>query len=224
MKDMEDFYEGYWEHRKEIDHLYSDRVPGRLAKTVEILDNHKINTVLDVGCGEGTLGQILDEKYETVGVDISNEALQLANDHYDTTRQVNIEKEDLSSVVDTDFDAVVCLELLEHVFQPDGVLQNIRSVISEGGLLISSFPNFVFWEYRLDMLRGRPPQEYTLYSEAEHIQDFTMGTFEKLLDETGFAVEQWYPQYSTPKPIPSSFGRVRPALFANQIVVESKYK
>lgn len=109
---MEDFYEGYWEHRKEIDHLYSDRVPGRLAKTVEILDSHKINTVLDVGCGEGTLGRILDEKYEIVGVDISNQALQMANSHYDTTRQVNIEKEDLASVVDVDseFDAVVCLE------------------------------------------------------------------------------------------------------------------
>ncbi len=221
---MKDFYEGYWEHRKETDHLYSDWAPGRLIKAVELLNSYKINRVLDVGCGEGTLGRILDEEYETVGVDISSQALQLANKHYDTTKQVNIETDDLASVVNDNFDAVVCLELLEHVFYPNKVLQNIRSVINNDGLFISSFPNFVFWEYRVDMLRGRPPQNYTLYSEAEHIQDFTMRTFEQLLNDTGFAVKEWHPQYSTPKLIPSSFGRIRPSLFADQIVVESTPK
>ena len=224
MKDMQDFYEGYWEHRKEIDHLYSSRTPGRITKTVEILNNHDVSKILDVGCGEGTLGQILSDKYQIVGIDISEQALQLASSHYDSTKQANIEQDDLTTIVDDEFDAVVCLELLEHVFHPEEVLQNIQSVIRRDGVFISSFPNFVFWKYRFDMLRGHPPQNYTLYSEAEHIQDYTMETFEMLLRNSGFDVEEWHPLYSTPSLIPSFFGRARPSLFANQIVVESTPK
>ena len=219
MKDMKDFYEGYWGYRKEKDHLYSNQVPGRLPAAIDLLNDQRITSILDVGCGEGTLGQMLGGEYKTVGVDISEQALEMASEHYDSTKQMNVEDMDLSSALDMQFDAVVCMELLEHVFQPKKVLQNIRTVMHDDSLLITSFPNFVFWKHRLDMIKGKTPQNYTVYSEAEHIQNFTFENFGQLIEQAGFTVDQWYPQYSTPKIIPVFFGRIRPSLFASQVVV-----
>jgi 2-polyprenyl-6-hydroxyphenyl methylase/3-demethylubiquinone-9 3-methyltransferase len=221
MKNMESFYEQYWKYRKETNHVYSN-APRRITQTSEILAEYEIQKILDIGCGEGMLGRVLDDRYEIIGIDISDQALNLASDHYDNTRQLNVEKENLTDISYSDFDAVVCLELLEHVFNPEDVLQEILSIIHKDGLFISSFPNFVFWRYRLDMLRGLPPQDYTLYSELEHIQDFTIESYGKLIRNVGFDIKQWHPQCPLPKLIPQFFGQMRPSLFANQIVVESK--
>lgn len=221
MTQLKDFYEDYWEHRKEINHLYTDKVPGRIQDAICIIDDHNPNRVLDAACGEGTLGRMLGDRCEKIGIDISEEAVKMASHNYNETVQMDLENEEISKAVKGKFDAVVSLEVLEHVFRPDDVLENLRNVMTEDGVLISSFPNFVHWKYRFDMVRGQTPQDYTLYSESEHIQDFTMAAFEKLLRNAGFEVIQWHPQYSMPRLLPSAVGRFSPSLFANQIVVES---
>ena len=59
--------------------------------------DRKIN-ILDVGCGEGTLGKLLKGKFKdihVVGCDISEKAVELARPYYDKVFQIDIDEDDL---------------------------------------------------------------------------------------------------------------------------------
>jgi len=103
MKDMKDFYEEYWKYRKKIGHLSQKVIPNRLKIVCSMIKADKpITNILDVGCGEGGLGMLLKEKYSDniniFGVDVSEEALELAKPHYDKIIRVNVESEDISGL------------------------------------------------------------------------------------------------------------------------------
>jgi methionine biosynthesis protein MetW len=219
---VKDFYEDYWEHREEIDHLYEDWKPKRLQITSAILEAQGCDTILDVGCGEGTLGKLAPDECSMYGVDISETALEMADKHYIATAQADIEDDNIVEIFDANFDAVVCLEVLEHLFQPNAVLEKLSDDLDSGTTVIASVPNFVFWRHRMDILQGKIPDEYTLYAASEHISHFTPGTFRDLLTEPGIKVNKMI--YDTSYPIipdsmvPDSLRRLLPGVTARQIV------
>ena len=222
MADVREFYEDYWEHREEIDHMYEDWTPKRIRTALSLIEQHGCQEILDIGCGEGTLGQLLDDDLYIVGTDISTRAVEAASEYYDKTHVVDVEETELVEYFTQSFDCVVCLEILEHLFDPEHVLESVRTTLDDDGILITSFPNFVYYRYRLDMLFGRVPQDYTLYSSSEHTQNFTIESFLNLLDNAGFDDHELYPSYKGPKLVPRFLQKRNPALFANQIVVKSE--
>lgn len=94
-----------------------------------------VKSILDAGCGDGRIVNILADKYKTVGLDISEEAL----------KHVKIEKV-CGSVDDMpfasgSFDLVICCEVLEHL--PYGVYQRTIEEIMKvtRKYIIVSVPN-----------------------------------------------------------------------------------
>lgn len=66
-KTLKDFYEEYWEYRKSVGKIHTNQgawIPDRLITAISMIGNqignheNKIN-ILDIGCGEGTLGMLL---------------------------------------------------------------------------------------------------------------------------------------------------------------------
>lgn len=219
---MKNFYEDYWEHRKEIDHLYKDWKPRRLQITSAILEAQGCETILDVGCGEGTLGELVPDECLMYGVDISETALEMADNQYVAVAQADIENDDIVGVFDTKFDAVVCLEVLEHLFHPHAVLERLSNSLDSGTTVIASVPNFVFWKHRLSILQGELPDEYTLYAASEHISHFTPDTFRDLLTESDIKIKKMIYDSSYPvipdSIIPDTLGRLLPRVTAKQMV------
>lgn len=98
----------------------------------------KGRTVLDVGCGGGILTESMaGEGARVTGIDMADKALAVARLHQ-AESGANVEY--LKSTAETfaaeragQFDVVTCLEMLEHVPDPAGVVAACRALVKPGG-------------------------------------------------------------------------------------------
>ena len=105
--------------------------------------------LLDVGCGTKPYRSLFEVE-EYVGLDIDSETTRrraIADVLYDGTR---------FPFDDGRFDAVLCNQVLEHVFNPEAFVEEIRRVLAPGGRLLLTVP-FVWDEHE-------QPWDYARYS------------------------------------------------------------
>jgi methionine biosynthesis protein MetW len=149
---------------------------------------------LDVGCGDGrTAGLWLrDHGCSYVGADMSSNAIQHAREL--GLDVFNIDDASKLPFEAHSFDAVVCIEVLEHLFAPQTALSEIRRVLKPDGLALVTMPNAAYWRRRLELsLLGRwNPLGDNLSLEQPwrdpHIRFFTRSSLKNLLSSVGFNV------------------------------------
>lgn len=96
------------------------------------------NKVLDVGCGGGILAESMAAKGATVtGIDMAEKPLGVARLHM-AESGINVEyiqstAEALAEERSGQFDVVTCLEMLEHVPSPKGVIAACTKLVRPGG-------------------------------------------------------------------------------------------
>jgi SAM-dependent methyltransferase len=120
--------------------------------------------VLDVGCGRQPYRHLVPAA-RYVGVDVDTpvtRALGVAELYYDGRKL---------PVADAAFDAVLCSQVLEHVFTPDGFLREIHRVLRPGGRLLLATP-FTWDEHE-------QPHDFARYSSFG---------LRALLEQNGFEV------------------------------------
>ncbi|MFA6202995.1 MAG: bifunctional 2-polyprenyl-6-hydroxyphenol methylase/3-demethylubiquinol 3-O-methyltransferase UbiG [Gallionella sp.] len=103
-------------------------------------------SVLDVGCGGGILSESMATLNANVtGIDLSDKALQVAKLHLlESGRQVTYRKiavEDMAAECPDTFDIVTCMEMLEHVPDPDSVIASCAKLVKPGGWVFFSTLN-----------------------------------------------------------------------------------
>ena len=99
--------------------------------------------VLDVGCGGGLLSEgMAGCGADVTGIDLSEKALGVAKLHlHETGRQVDyrlIAAEALAADMPSTFDAVTCLEMLEHVPDPASTVAACAHMVKPGGQVFFS--------------------------------------------------------------------------------------
>jgi SAM-dependent methyltransferase len=111
--------------------------------------------VLDVGCGEmAVLGDGVDADDRYFGVDVKT-TIAAPLERY---ASLDLDREDLASAWPGQaFDVIFCGEVIEHVFSPDRLLQQLASVARPDSLIVVSTPNLAYWLNRLMLLFGLSP-------------------------------------------------------------------
>ncbi|MET9112075.1 class I SAM-dependent methyltransferase [Streptomyces zhihengii] len=115
--------------------------------------------VLDVGCGDGTAAATAAPHlagHRLVGVDWSQDALRRARTRVDHVVRGEFEQGGLP-LADGCADAVLFSEVIEHLVDPDGALDELRRVLRPGGHLMLSTPNLAAWYNRGLLLAGVQP-------------------------------------------------------------------
>jgi methionine biosynthesis protein MetW len=132
-------------------------VRNRLRKTLELIQAQHPRKVLDLGCGDGFFSQRIQEAMgaSVCGVDISLEATEKARERGIDARQCDL-NEGICFEAES-FDLVFCGEVIEHVFDPDFLLDEIGRVLVPAGNLILSTPNLAAWYNRILLLLGVQP-------------------------------------------------------------------
>ncbi len=103
--------------------------------------------VLDVGCGGGILADSMARKGARVlGIDLATKALRVAQLHALEAGTQNIEYrevavEALAAEAPASFDAVTCMEMLEHVPDPASVVRACAQLVKPGGWVFFSSIN-----------------------------------------------------------------------------------
>lgn len=140
--------------------------------------------LLDVGAKWGGLG----ERARAGGWRGAYTGLELNERHVAAAaeRGLDVRPADVGRplpVDDESFDAVICLELLEHLPSPLALLSEIRRVLSPGGRAVLSVPNPYSWVEVTRELTGWPDPE-------GHLNGFTTPVMTNLLALAGMRLER----------------------------------
>ncbi len=185
--------------------LYDQNVPVdkteilRLNKLREIvygLVNAGGTRILELGCNDGALLDGFCGKNLCCGVDISGECLQKAALRGYQTYQLDLERANLP-FGDDYFDVVICSEVLEHVVNTEGLMNEINRVSKQNALLIISFPNSNQPISLICVLMDITPA-YSARIYSPHVRDLSLKLLKHLLKAKGFNVLNAYGTYVYP--------------------------
>jgi methionine biosynthesis protein MetW len=148
--------------------------------------------VLDVGCGDGTLLELLarEKQVDGRGVEISQKGVNET-----VARGLSVVQGDADSDLvyypDKAFDFTILSQTLQATGNPKTVLQSMLRI---GRKAIISFPNFGHWRIRRQFItQGRMPVTENLpYSwyDTPNIHFCTIRDFVSLVDEIGAEIEE----------------------------------
>ncbi|HZB25005.1 MAG TPA: class I SAM-dependent methyltransferase [Vicinamibacterales bacterium] len=113
---------------------------------------------LDVGCGAGGFAPLLAERFQVVsGVDLSLTLAKAASTRGMRALCADVDEGELP-FLDAAFDAIVCCDVLEHVFDPVTFVKRVTRVLRPQGLFIVSVPNIRYWPRVRSLLGGYFPR------------------------------------------------------------------
>lgn len=183
----EELYQRIWANQNSDGSINVD--PGsRVALALKLLDSG--DRFLDIGCGAGTLCHAVKDRFKDIyGVDISENALDIAKKYCTNTSKVNLNVERLP-FEDGYFDAVACLDVIEHLFDPVCLLEEIGRVLKNDGVLVISAPNIRYWRHLSSLvIKGRFPKTSSdsRHYDGGHLHYFTFKDLDEMLKYHGFS-------------------------------------
>ena len=145
--------------------------------------NIKGKKILDVGCGGGILSESLaNEGADVTGIDQGDRVIKIAKLHAKESgikvkyKHINIE--DFYKNTDERFDVITCLEMLEHIPDPNSIINTCSKLLMPGGKIYFSTINknlkaFLFAiigaEYILNLL-PKGTHEYKKFIKPSQLQ------------------------------------------------------
>lgn len=146
-------------------------------------------SVLDLGCGDGSLLRYLKETCAVRGYGVEISDLDIVSC---IANGVNVIQNDLDSGLsdfeDSSFDFVILSQTLQATRHTEALIQEMLRVGREG---IVSFPNFGYWKNRLNILFGNMPVSRELpyqWYDTPNVHLCTLHDFESFCSEHRVAI------------------------------------
>lgn len=160
---------------------------------IGFLNPEKNKKILDVGCGNGWLTNVLiDQGYDAYGIDSSSKGIQIANQKSPGRFFLhNVEGQSLpAEICDIPFDTILSTEVIEHIYSPQSFLAFCRKALEKngGGELILSTPYHGYWKNLALAITGKMDAHFTALWEGGHIKFFSKKTLSQALNKAGFEV------------------------------------
>lgn len=148
-------------------------------------------TVLDLGCGSGALGQYLAQHRActTDGITWSEAEAAHARPHYRRVEVADLETADLHTLLAGQrYDRIVCADVLEHLRQPERILDTCRALLASDGQLLISVPNAAYCGLVAELLHGEFRYRDEGLLDRTHLRFFTRSSLTRFLHEQQWAI------------------------------------
>ena len=221
------FYSGFYLNEDELSP--PEFVNTRLEEiTAEFSTFRNNNRLLDIGCGAGTLLQAARKNgWNAQGIDVSAGAVKHVHELGFEVFEGELQEANFPS---QHFDVVTAAELLEHLVDPQPLLQEVARILRPGGLFWTTTPHARGISGRILGLKWRciwPP---------EHLQLFSVRGLKRLLHDAGFRqlrikttggnpIEIFHAMgavQSAPKTVDQHFDRVTTSYRLNESLMKSR--
>ncbi|MDA3924609.1 MAG: class I SAM-dependent methyltransferase [Kiritimatiellae bacterium] len=184
-------------------------------KIIQLLYTLGVSNVLDVGCGNGVLCDLIQRSGFTVtGAEPDKEGCELASRTYPniTFHHVGVCDSPACIIESTPdgFDCVVSTEVIEHLFSPQLLPVFASNVLIPSGYLVLSTPYHGFVKNLMLSLFDHWDAHHTVLWEGGHIKFWSRKTLMQLLEQNGFKVVSFH-----------GVGRI-PYLWKSMIIVAKK--
>lgn len=147
----------------------------------------KNSRVLDLGCGNGALGEILQKKFncQVIGVDSNSKLLSVAKRKLNKIILGNLdENETLYKIAkEPEFDVIFASAILEHLQKPELVVKKLSKRLKKNGFFLITLPNVAFWQIRLNLLFGKFGYTHSGILDKTHLHFFTIKSATAFLKE-----------------------------------------
>lgn len=145
---------------------------------LDLIASKKVDSILDVGCGEGfTLNRLKEHGIgkRLEGIEYLKDAIELGKKTYP---YIKIKQGDIYKLPyeDNSFDLVLCTEVLEHLDDPQKALKELIRVSNK--YLVVSVPNEPFFMFA-QLARGKNWSRFG--NDIEHVNHWTMFGFPKFI-------------------------------------------
>ena len=180
-KVIDDYYARYWINNKNIKN--GDLKIRRLKRILRrFLRNADGRTFLDIGCNTGFGVEAARRLgYEATGVDVSDEAIDIAARLYPENRFVKGTAQAFAHD-GGQYDAILCREVIEHMPEVHSFMAALRSLMKVNGVL---------WLTTPDAGHFRVPKDFPEWKEVippEHISFFNLESLRRLFREYGIEI------------------------------------
>lgn len=144
----------------------------------QLVRERNLRTVLDVGCGPATkLMSCIAPLAQVYGIDQQSAVTYCKNTYSSGTFMVD-DFENPRLEVATDFDVIICSDVIEHIHDPDVLLAYIKRFCRKETLVVLSTPD-------RERLRGK---RALVCTKAEHVREWSAPEFAAYLKSRGFEI------------------------------------
>lgn len=168
--------ETYWDSTRVRSSYYFQYSIYKFA--AEIFRKKKLKTILDIGSGPGTK---MNKLFKGIAQDITlvdqPNMREIIEIHCPGVKYIgwNLEK---PIILGEKYDMITCFDVIEHLENPDSILQSVRYNLKENGIAIISTPD-------RDIRRGK---NCLKSPNPEHVREWSRDEFLKYIQKSGFEV------------------------------------
>lgn len=175
------YFNQYWQSRDLPSADARSRQRQSLVRT--LLPEVAGQRLLEVGCGRGVIMEGLAvQGYKVCGCDIASDVIaNLKADGFDVFL-CDLERDPLPGK----YDIVLCLEVLQQIFDPIAALIKMKDALKRGGCMVISVPNEFHIFSRLKLLVGR---SHLGHFDESHIRLFTPRRARLMFERAGIEIE-----------------------------------
>lgn len=147
-------------------------------------------TILDVGCGGGNFGQLVKKEIDCVywGIEPDEQSAEQARNKLDKVINATF-SENLPEIENRFFDVICFNDVLEHLENPEDILNISRDKLTEKGIVVASIPNILYFPVVSEILIKQDWQyRDSGVLDNTHLRFFTKKSIIRMFENCGYEV------------------------------------
>jgi GT2 family glycosyltransferase/2-polyprenyl-3-methyl-5-hydroxy-6-metoxy-1,4-benzoquinol methylase/glycosyltransferase involved in cell wall biosynthesis len=174
-------------------HVYQRSIDGSSNDSLSLISEMVSagDVLLDLGVGSGSLGKFLSQQKSVVadGVTFNPDEQAIAAQWYRQTVVLDLDDADLATVFQPgSYDCIVCADVLEHLKNPQRILESCRQLLKPHGRILVSVPNAGYCGLVAELMQGEFRYRTEGLLDNTHSRFFTRKSLKRFVRDSGFEI------------------------------------